>query len=447
MKSIFKVKKIFAILLALVFSLSVFGFNKSFAEGDIPYKKEPVDVPTNSDFSVKATVQLDGKVDLNFDFSQWGKLQDNVYLMGVNKDWISGTKLNKNENSKSYSITISTDQFNTLFDEGFKVKLPDLNEGEQWRPKEDQNNRQNVHIPQILKDYVQVVDKYKELLSKYNEAQKFLKEKRDKYAPNELPTIEEAVKAIKDKYIDKQSFTYRMLKTDYEILEFELNRLEKLEKQAPKTVKVTLNTQFMTLDRKWIRIPNAVSKMTNLETNESFEFKMSDNGDVPINDLVPGKYKVEFVSVPEDSTVINGKTYDVQNPYEYEIFADTPAGLTITLSQYLPWTELTPATPIKPSVPWTELTPATPIKPSVPWTELTPATPIKPSVPWTELTPATPIKPSVPWTELTPATPIKVEENSKQENPNTGDSGVVLSFATMVISGLALFSTKRKFSK
>lgn len=53
----------------------------------------------------------------------------------------------------------------------------------------------------------------------------------------------------------------------------------------------------------------------------------------------------------------------------------------------------------------------------------------------------------MPWTELTPATPIKVEENSKQENPNTGDSGVVLSFATMVISGLTLFSTKRKFSK
>lgn len=117
----------------------------------MPYKKEPVDVPTNSDFSVKATVQLDGKVDLNFDFSRWGKLQDNVYLMGVNKDWISGIKLNKNENSKSYSITISTDQFNTLFDEGLKVKLPDLNKGEQWRFKEDQNNRQNVHIPQILK--------------------------------------------------------------------------------------------------------------------------------------------------------------------------------------------------------------------------------------------------------------------------------------------------------
>ncbi|MFM1539205.1 hypothetical protein [Helcococcus bovis] len=417
MKSIFKVKKIFAILLALVFSLSVFGFNKSFAEGDIPYKKEPVDVPTNSDFIVKATVQLDGKVDLNFDFSKWEKLQDNVYLMGVNKDWISGIKLNKNENSKSYSITISTDQFNTLFDEGFKVKLPDLNEGEQWRPKADQNNRQNVHIPQILKDYVQVVDKYKELLSKYNEAQKFLKEKRDKYAPNELPTIEEAVKAIKDKYIDKQSFTYRMLKTDYEILEFELNRLEKLEKQAPKTAVVTLNTQFKSLDRVLKRIPNAVSKMTNLDTKEEFIFKMSDKGEIPSHNLLPGKYKVELVSVPNDSSVINGKPYDIES-FEYVIEDNNePVGLTLTLSEYLTWTKLTPATPIKPSVPWTELTPATPIKPSV------------------------------PWTELTPATPIKVEENSKQENPNTGDSGVVLSFATMVISGLALFSTKRKFSK
>ncbi|QOR45729.1 family 16 glycosylhydrolase [Trueperella pecoris] len=54
-------------------------------------------------------------------------------------------------------------------------------------------------------------------------------------------------------------------------------------------------------------------------------------------------------------------------------------------------------------------------KHAVDWTDLTPATPVKPSVPWSELTPATPVKPSVP------TSPVASElAKPNKRLPNTG---------------------------
>ncbi|MGY3777047.1 Rib/alpha-like domain-containing protein, partial [Helcococcus sueciensis] len=85
---------------------------------------------------------------------------------------------------------------------------------------------------------------------------------------------------------------------------FGFNVVEKIP-----TIDVSLNTQYMDLDRNFSRIPNAVSKAVNTETGEEFIFKMDAEGNIPHLQLPSGTYKLSIVSVPEEFA--EGKRLDL----------------------------------------------------------------------------------------------------------------------------------------
>lgn len=107
-----------------------------------------------------------------------------------------------------------------------------------------------------------------------------------------------------------------------------------VEANNVETVDVSLNTQFVSLDRKWSSIPGAITKLVNVETGEEFVFEMGNESSeptIPHQQLPAGTYKYVFVSVPENSELLNGKKYVIRE-YENEIITKN-SGLTFTLAE------------------------------------------------------------------------------------------------------------------
>lgn len=99
------------------------------------------------------------------------------------------------------------------------------------------------------------------------------------------------------------------------------------------TARVTLNTQFMSLDRNFQRIPKAVSVAKNLATGQEYTFEMGINGEIPLQNLPYGKYEISIVQLPEDSEMLKGKKYDATVTREFLVDSNNPQGWTITIKE------------------------------------------------------------------------------------------------------------------
>ena len=98
------------------------------------------------------------------------------------------------------------------------------------------------------------------------------------------------------------------------------------------TVDVSLNTQYMDLDRNFSRIPNAVSKAVNTETGEEYIFTMDAEGNIPHLQLPAGTYQLSIVSVPEDFS--EGKKLDLSaTSTEVVLETDKAHGWTLTVKE------------------------------------------------------------------------------------------------------------------
>ncbi|WP_103981350.1 Ig-like domain-containing protein [Helcococcus massiliensis] len=98
------------------------------------------------------------------------------------------------------------------------------------------------------------------------------------------------------------------------------------------TVDVSLNTQYMDLDRNFSRIPNAVSKAVNTETGEEYIFTMDAEGNIPHLQLPAGTYKLSLVSLPEEFT--EGKKLDTSFTDTVTIEENSRAkGWTVTVKE------------------------------------------------------------------------------------------------------------------
>ena len=71
---------------------------------------------------------------------------------------------------------------------------------------------------------------------------------------------------------------------------------------------VSVNIQFVTLDREFLNIPNAKAVATNKETGDTFEFVMTDKGEIPHLQLPLGDYELKITEVPEE--FLEGKNYE-----------------------------------------------------------------------------------------------------------------------------------------
>lgn len=97
---------------------------------------------------------------------------------------------------------------------------------------------------------------------------------------------------------------------------------------------VSLNTQFMSLDRVFTRIPGAISKAVNLETGDEFTFTMGADGTVPHLDLPLGTYEISVVSLPTDGMLLAGKKLTMPESFTEEVNENGRAyGWTITVNE------------------------------------------------------------------------------------------------------------------
>ena len=98
------------------------------------------------------------------------------------------------------------------------------------------------------------------------------------------------------------------------------------------TGNVRVTIQFVTLDRQFLRIPNAKAVATNTETKETFEFVMSDEGETTLLQLPSGDYELKITEVPED--FLEGKNYeDWKNVTKSFTVTDKNVGETIYFNE------------------------------------------------------------------------------------------------------------------
>lgn len=101
----------------------------------------------------------------------------------------------------------------------------------------------------------------------------------------------------------------------------------------PKQQNVSLNTQFMDLDRNFSRIPNAISVAKNTATGEEFTFTMGADGTIPHLQLPLGDYEVDVASVPASEAPIFGRGYVLPNPEIMSVTEGGAHGWTITVTE------------------------------------------------------------------------------------------------------------------
>ena len=101
--------------------------------------------------------------------------------------------------------------------------------------------------------------------------------------------------------------------------------------ETQKTQDVSVNVQFVTLDRVFNRVPGAVAVATNKQTGETYRFVRTENETkIPHLDLPLGEYTLKIESVPEN--YLQGKVYQDWKTVieEFTVKEGSNQGLTIT---------------------------------------------------------------------------------------------------------------------